>query len=617
MHDLVQVTAITPSTFRAGSRPSVATSGARSAYCNEIGLNRRSSPTRRPGEPSGAHQLKQAGIYDLLISVQGLGRATTRSSSSTGGGQAPPGHTASRPRRAVSLQLRARLRRCPPQGRRRACRVERARAVNFLAFNPFEDQARGKPIAVNVPTLQRRRRRNLPPVQSMSSMSAAIEVNVRYLPFGLLPEREWEVRPELPADCLRPARMGERRRGVVRRTQPERQAEGAAQCARRLLPASRSVATHRVRHSGRSGNRPAEQGWGSAVSTTLDVLEERVGKLPAVGSRSALYGSGAVGLGVSCKAASTRENRSGRNRQFAAFVSSPEFRNAETLNGLPWKHRDGLEGPDDVVLNTSESSRDAITATLAAAGARSGRPSKSSVSWARRREPPRDENPILHFPGRAGLPRPALAARTRTVPGRGGARAGVQGVPGPDAEDDPSVREGRGMRACSLRGICDGFQRGLRRDFRLRRGHVRHAEGADLFRTRATTRTSPSSRWWRPRSTGGRCPRVILKGSPIARPKKTRALPHTGDGARSSPRLGRTKEPRHVLLFRRERPEQHPGRRHRRLCRPPGAAPGANAMGFYDYRNITPVPEYADRFTYLGQWRAPRHQPPPRPACTS
>src|SRR5262249_51946662 len=34
--------------------------------------------------------------------------------------------------------------------------------------------------------------------------------------------------------------------------------------------------------------------------------------------------------------------------------------------------------------------------------------------------------------------------------------------------------------------------------------------------------------------------------------------------------------------------------------------PNENLLGFYEYRNITPVPEYADRFVYLGKWRAPK-----------
>ena len=33
--------------------------------------------------------------------------------------------------------------------------------------------------------------------------------------------------------------------------------------------------------------------------------------------------------------------------------------------------------------------------------------------------------------------------------------------------------------------------------------------------------------------------------------------------------------------------------------------PADRLLGFYDYRNITPVPEYADRFEYLGPWRLP------------
>ena len=34
--------------------------------------------------------------------------------------------------------------------------------------------------------------------------------------------------------------------------------------------------------------------------------------------------------------------------------------------------------------------------------------------------------------------------------------------------------------------------------------------------------------------------------------------------------------------------------------------PAEHLLGFFEYRNITPVPEYADRFTYLGNWRTPK-----------
>src|SRR4029078_2510283 len=34
--------------------------------------------------------------------------------------------------------------------------------------------------------------------------------------------------------------------------------------------------------------------------------------------------------------------------------------------------------------------------------------------------------------------------------------------------------------------------------------------------------------------------------------------------------------------------------------------PAENLLGFYEYRYITPVSEYADRFTYLGNWRTPK-----------
>ena len=78
---------------------------------------------------------------------------------------------------------------------------------------------------------------------------------------------------------------------------------------------------------------PSEQRWGSSVVATLNALESRV---KASGPQTvALYGSASIGNAIRDAARSRPALRDGLT--FVAFVSSPQFRTAAELHGLPWQ----------------------------------------------------------------------------------------------------------------------------------------------------------------------------------------------------------------------------------------------------------------------------------------
>lgn len=161
------------------------------AYCAEIGL----APTLITNAQALASRpvvarFKQAGIRDFLVSVQGLG---------------PVYDEIVGPKGAHERQMRA-LRNLQDEGipfrfntvlskavlpqladiARLAARTE-AEAVNFLGFNPFNDQETGKRSSENVPRYDELR---APLGEALDLLAASgIEGNVRYLPFCVVEER--------------------------------------------------------------------------------------------------------------------------------------------------------------------------------------------------------------------------------------------------------------------------------------------------------------------------------------------------------------------------------------------------------------------------------------------
>jgi pyruvate-formate lyase-activating enzyme len=163
------------------------------AYCAEIGL----SPTIITNAQALAKREivarhKRAGIRDFLVSVQGLGSVYDQLVRREG---------------AYLLQLKA-LRNLQEEGvpfrfntvlskpalpqlsdiARLAVRTG-AEVVNFLGFNPFNDQESGKRSGVNVP---RYAELGEPLNLALDILAAdGVEANVRYLPFCVVAERHW------------------------------------------------------------------------------------------------------------------------------------------------------------------------------------------------------------------------------------------------------------------------------------------------------------------------------------------------------------------------------------------------------------------------------------------
>jgi sulfatase maturation enzyme AslB (radical SAM superfamily) len=161
------------------------------AYCHEIGL----FPTLITNAIALAKrekcvQLKQAGIRDLLISVQGLG-AVYDDIVAVPGGSAKQAQAL---RNCIEVGIPFRFNtvlslKAIPQyvDIARLAVSTGALAVNFLAFNPFEDQATGHRSTFNVP------RYSDVAVELNKALdvlaAAGVEANVRYFPICMVEER--------------------------------------------------------------------------------------------------------------------------------------------------------------------------------------------------------------------------------------------------------------------------------------------------------------------------------------------------------------------------------------------------------------------------------------------
>jgi hypothetical protein len=196
---------------------------------------------------------------------------------------------------------------------------------------------------------------------------------------------------------------------------------------------------------------------------TLTALQSRV----AAAGRPltvSLYGSAAVGQTIRRAVSDTATLRD--LVRFEAFISSSQFRTANELHGLRWETPEWLVAePTDVVLNTSESSRRAITDALSALGLAGrtvevfgalGKPAVADSS---------EEHPILRFPGRAGYEYLPYLPELGPIAEAGTLEHAYKEfrVLMPKAIHPYSKGDACGQ--CSLRGICDGF----------------HADYADIF----------------------------------------------------------------------------------------------------------------------------------------
>jgi pyruvate-formate lyase-activating enzyme len=161
-------------------------------YCAQIGL----SPTLITNAVALSNRemparLKQAGIRDFLISIQGLGAVHDEIVGREGAHVMQMQALRNLQELGIPFRLNTVLSRAAlPQlvDIARLAVATGAGVVNFLGFNPFNDQQTGRRSAENVPSYEELRE---PLASAVDYLIAEnVEVNVRYLPLCLLPEHQ-------------------------------------------------------------------------------------------------------------------------------------------------------------------------------------------------------------------------------------------------------------------------------------------------------------------------------------------------------------------------------------------------------------------------------------------
>lgn len=161
------------------------------SYCAEIGL----SPTlitnaQVLSNRDIAFRYKDAGIRDFLVSVQGLGAVYDRIVGRPGAHVRQMKGLRNLQEAGIPFRFNTVLSKSAlpqlPDIAELAVRTGAA-VVNFLGFNPFNDQATGKRSTENVPTYSEVGQALDPVLDTLAA--AGIEANVRYLPLCIVSER--------------------------------------------------------------------------------------------------------------------------------------------------------------------------------------------------------------------------------------------------------------------------------------------------------------------------------------------------------------------------------------------------------------------------------------------
>ena len=424
-------------------------------YCNEIGLK----PTlitngQVLANPEKCRQLKEAGVYDLLISVHGLGQRYDKIV--VVNGAAAKLQKAIDNVAAAGIPFRFNCVLCTDalpdlMGVAKLAVAKGARAVNYIAFNPFIDQAcGGKRSAENVPRYSDVVDYLLPVLDYLDAHG--VEVNVRYLPSACSREVPKFVQnfQQIVYDLHEWESAGEAWSGA----EPQRQTLAPLSEPDRLLPSHRGAAAELLQEGAASA--AGRQRWGASVAATLDALEARVRRSGPLSV--SLYGSAAVGNAI-------REARG----VAAGAAAGGHVQGVHLLGAVPHRRNAGrpavadaghaLGEPVDVVLNTSESSRGAITEVLKGHGPRgvhdrSVRPARQGAD--RRRWRRESDSPI---PGRAGYEYLPYLPELGPMPDASVLEQAYKEFRVIMPKTMHPYAKGEECAKCSLRGICDGFHR--------------------------------------------------------------------------------------------------------------------------------------------------------------
>jgi pyruvate-formate lyase-activating enzyme len=164
-------------------------------YCRDIGL----LPTLITNALVLAHEdkcaaLKQAGLRDFLVSVQGIGHVHDHVVGVSGAFAKVIKALENLARLDIPFRFNTVMSKLAvPQlpAVARLAELSGASVLNFIAFNPFEDQkAAGRRSDSNVPRYAEVSAALTVALDHLDAVG--LEANVRYFPFCLLPERHWK-----------------------------------------------------------------------------------------------------------------------------------------------------------------------------------------------------------------------------------------------------------------------------------------------------------------------------------------------------------------------------------------------------------------------------------------
>lgn len=332
------------------------------SYCREIGLK----PTLITNaivldNVDRCHRLMDAGLFDLLVSVQGIGEVYDRVVGVPNGSRRQLAAIDNFARIGLPFRINTVL---SPEVLHQLSDIgelaiaKGARAVNFIAFNPFVDQSLGdKRSEANVPRYGDIVARLLPVIDRLTE--AEIEVNVRYLPFCLFPER-YRRHVQNFQQIIYDLHEWESASEIWTAAGPQRVA--ASELSPPVDFEQHLLNLRATRFSEQLSTTEMDQRI-VAVTAAVARAVNRLARLDRC--RVAVFGNDRVGRSV-IEALVSHPTLSGRVA-IDGFVSSDAFRKADTLHGYPWRSDVELaDDAPDIVVNCSDSYREEIDRILAA-----------------------------------------------------------------------------------------------------------------------------------------------------------------------------------------------------------------------------------------------------------
>ncbi len=318
-------------------------------YCAEIGLK----PTLITNalildKIEACQKLKDAGVFDLLISAHALGESYDQLVQVPGASARQLKALGNLKQIGIPFRFNTVLSHDAIPQLMEIAKIAQetgARAVNFIAYNPFIDQADGtKRSAENIPRYQKVAEQLLPVIDFLDLHQ--IEVNVRYLPFCIFPDKyrkfvqnfqqivydlhEWESASEVWSGAG-----------------PQRHSKEQLAPTIRFYDRIAQIRETRFRDEVEQ-----QQGYPLAVDRLLDELRVKFEKSGKKQFQIAFFGNPGIGQQLS---EILNQHPYWQSRwQMYGYLSSKQYHQAETLNGAFWfsDSQLGIDPPDAIITTT-------------------------------------------------------------------------------------------------------------------------------------------------------------------------------------------------------------------------------------------------------------------------